>query len=145
MWNKTPKELKEKWRIGLILNSHTHPDHSAGNWVFEDVQILVPREVFATSGRLPALAERFVEPELAEYWMDFVKRSMNIRECRPTGSYSEGEIFKFGETVLVVLHTPGHTADHYCFYEPNEKVLFSFDYDLTPFGPWYDHREPSIE
>ncbi|MBS7247736.1 MAG: MBL fold metallo-hydrolase [Candidatus Jordarchaeales archaeon] len=139
------KEIRREWRVDLVINSHTHPDHSAGNWVFEDVPIYVPREGFATSGRLQALAERFVEPNITEYWINFVKENMNIKECIPTVSYSEGDVFRFGETTLVALHTPGHTSDHYCFYEPHERVLLSFDYDFTPFGPWYGHRESSID
>jgi hypothetical protein len=35
--------------------------------------------------------------------------------------------------------------DHYCFYEPSAKVLFSSDYDLSAFGPWYGHRESNID
>ena len=57
-----------------------------------------------------------------------------------------GEKFELGETVLEVIHTPGHTAGSVCYYEPNRKWLFSGDtvfkygfgrYDL-PSGNVYD-------
>ncbi len=57
-----------------------------------------------------------------------------------------GERFELGETVLEVIHTPGHTAGSVCYYEPNRKWLFSGDtvfkygfgrYDL-PSGNAYD-------
>ena len=34
---------------------------------------------------------------------------------------------------------------HTCFYFPNERVLFSADFDLSVFGPWYGQQDSSIE
>jgi glyoxylase-like metal-dependent hydrolase (beta-lactamase superfamily II) len=146
---ETLENLREKFHIYQIINSHTHPDHSAGNWVFKQTteKILVPVEGFSTSGNLLALSERFTEPgTLAEYWRGFVSGEfMNFRECKPTHSFDSNTLFKIGDTLLLPIYTPGHTIDHYCFYVPNHHILFSFDYDLdTSFGPWYGHRESSI-
>ncbi|MFX0093898.1 MAG: MBL fold metallo-hydrolase [Candidatus Hodarchaeota archaeon] len=141
------KELKRKYSITLIINSHTHPDHSAGNWLFEneEIPIYVPEEKFNTSGNIIALSERFTEPgTLAEYWRHFASESLGFRDCKPTHSFNKDSVFEFGNVVLQPIHTPGHTVDHYCFYEPNKEILFSFDYDLTTFGPWYGHRESNI-
>jgi glyoxylase-like metal-dependent hydrolase (beta-lactamase superfamily II) len=144
---ETLNEIKQRIRVSSVINSHTHPDHSAGNWVFKGIakSINVPKEGFETSGNMTALSERLAEPGwLAEYWRDFVSRVMNFRNCEPTDSFNSQTHFRFGEISLLPIYTPGHTIDHYCFYEPNKKVLFSFDYDLTSFGPWYGHRESSI-
>ena len=140
-------QIKKNDNVARVINSHTHPDHSAGNWVFRDVaqSICVPNEGFETSGNTVALSNRLAEPGwLAEYWIDFVSKVMNFRDCKPTDKYNGETVFEFGETTLLPIHTPGHTIDHYCLYEPHRKILFSFDYDLTPFGPWYGHRESSI-
>ncbi|MFX0183537.1 MAG: MBL fold metallo-hydrolase [Candidatus Hodarchaeota archaeon] len=146
---ETLEKIREDFHIYQIINSHTHPDHSAGNWVFKHTteKISVPVEGFTTSGNLMALSERFTEPgTLAEYWRGFVSgESMNFRECKPTHSYDSNAHFEIGDTLLLPIYTPGHTIDHYCLYEPNQQILFSFDYDLdTSFGPWYGHRESSI-
>lgn len=142
------KELKEQFHIYRLINSHTHPDHSAGNWIFEDTveSIDVPVEGFSTSGNIIALSERFTNPELAKYWRQWVGTSgvMKFQECSPTVKYDENSKFSIGETTLLPIHTPGHTIDHYVLYEPTHKTLFSFDIDLTSFGPWYGHRESSI-
>lgn len=37
-----------------------------------------------------------------------------------------GEV-KFGNIVLRIIHTPGHTPGHVCFYEPTKKVLLTGD------------------
>ncbi|WXG44348.1 MAG: MBL fold metallo-hydrolase [Promethearchaeati archaeon SRVP18_Atabeyarchaeia-1] len=139
--------IKRRFNVTCVINSHTHPDHSAGNWLFRDgvKAIYVPEEGFETSGNMAALGDRLAEPGwLAEYWRDFVSKVMGFKECKPTRSFSSRTSFRFGEATLLPIYTPGHTIDHYCFYEPNKKILLSFDYDLTSFGPWYGHRESSI-
>jgi len=145
---KILQELVQTYEITTIINSHTHPDHSAGNWIFQDhvEAILVPKEGFVTSGNILALSERFTEPgPLAAYWRSFVGGDqMQFKDCPPSGSYTTHTRFDFGDCTLVPLHTPGHTIDHYCLYEPCQKILFTFDYDMTSFGPWYGHRESSL-
>jgi glyoxylase-like metal-dependent hydrolase (beta-lactamase superfamily II) len=140
---KDLKQLRDEYDVSYVINSHTHPDHSAGNWVFGDRPIHVPEEGFDTSGDDIALAGRFVGREVSAVFRDFIKKAMGFRNCRPTNSYNGRIVFDFGGTTLEPIYTPGHTKDHYCFFEPGEGILFSFDYDLTSF-PWYGHRESSI-
>ena len=137
------KKIKKEYGIDYVINSHAHPDHAAGNWVFEDRPIHVPEEGFDVSGNMAALAEVFSNKELARVTQGYMKNLWGFRDCRPTESYNEGTIFGLGKTTLVPIYTPGHSKDHYCLYEPNEGILFSFDYDLTLF-PWYGLRESSI-
>jgi len=137
------KRLKREYKIDFVINSHTHPDHSAGNWVFRDKPIYVPEEGFSTSGDIKALSERLVSKDLASTWRRFVREYMGFKSCRPSLTYDERTVFDFGKTTLESIYTPGHTRDHYCFYERKEEILFSFDYDLSSF-PWYGHEESSI-
>jgi glyoxylase-like metal-dependent hydrolase (beta-lactamase superfamily II) len=135
--------LKSEYRVDYVINSHTHPDHSAGNWVLEGRPIYVPREGFDTAGDATALGSRFAGGDNVEAFRQFVTGAMGFRDCRPTGSYGHRKVFDFGGVTLETIHTPGHTRDHCCFLEPAEGILFSFDYDLTPF-PWYGHAESSL-
>lgn len=144
---ETLNQVSEKIHVYRIINSHTHPDHSAGNWIFnENVEsIMVPIEGFDTSGNILALSNRFTEPgEIAKYWRGTIPKIMDMKDCKPTHSFNHKSKFEIGDITLLPIHTPGHTIDHYCFYEPKDKILFSSDIDLTPFGPWYGHRESSI-
>ena len=56
----TLKGLKKEYKIDYIINSHTHPDHSSGNWLFRDRPIFVPEGGFNTSGDLELLSKRYV-------------------------------------------------------------------------------------
>lgn len=137
------KKIKKGYGIDYVINSHTHPDHAAGNWVFADRPIHVPEEGFDVSGNMAALSLVFSNKELAPVTQGYMKDLWGFRDCRPAESYSERSVFRLGKTTLKPIYTPGHSKDHYCLYEPDERILFSFDYDLT-FFPWYGLRESSI-
>lgn len=137
------KQLKGEYDISCVINSHYHPDHAAGNWVFEGKPIHVPQEGFEASGSVVALAEIFSCKELAQTTQGYMRNLWGYRDCKPTASYNERTVFEFGKTTLKPIYTPGHSKDHYCFYEPRQRILFSIDYDLTAF-PWYALRESSI-
>jgi glyoxylase-like metal-dependent hydrolase (beta-lactamase superfamily II) len=139
----TLQRLKQEFAISYIINSHTHPDHSAGNWIFEKHPIHVPREGFKTSGDLKALSRRFVGTKLAPRWQEFAQQTMGFQSCRPTHAFSKEKIFQTGKLVLTPIYTPGHTIDHYCLFEKTQRILLSFDYDLTSF-PWYGHAESDL-
>lgn len=40
---------------------------------------------------------------------------------------TDGEEVKFGNTVLKIILTPGHTPGHVCLYEPDNKILLTGD------------------
>ncbi len=143
----TLQKLKEEFNIAIIINSHSHADHCAGNWIFEGQveKIFVSKEGEKSAGNLKALSVRFTEPgPLPELWKDIVTKYMDFKEFRPTHTFNEQTLFEFGNVKLIPIHTPGHIKDHYCFYEPTQKVMFAFDIDLTSFGPWYGHLESSL-
>lgn len=139
------KKVRDAFPIDLLVNSHSHPDHSAGNWLFPAIPLYGPIQSAATHGRISPLSERFTEPgALARSWVRFVASVLDFRDRPPTHFFGEGDRFDFGGLALQAVHTPGHTIDHYCFWEPDRRILFGFDLDLTPFGPWYGHRESDL-
>jgi glyoxylase-like metal-dependent hydrolase (beta-lactamase superfamily II) len=139
------ERIREVYRLDLIINSHGHPDHSSGNWLFPNVSLHAPMEGADSHGMLVPLSHRLVEPgPLAERWRRWVGDTMGFRDRAPTAFYEHGHVFDFGNLKLQAIHTPGHTRDHYCFFQPEQKILLSSDIDVTPFGPWYGHRESSL-
>jgi glyoxylase-like metal-dependent hydrolase (beta-lactamase superfamily II) len=139
----TLQQLRKEYDIDYVINSHTHIDHISGNWVFQDKPLFVPEEGSAFRGSLVKLSQRFVSDELAPLWRQFAREVLKVQDREPTDSYNEQTTFRFGTVTLKPIHTPGHTIDHYCFLEERERILFSFDYDLTSF-PWYGHRESDL-
>jgi len=140
------KAVQELVSIDMVVLSHTHPDHISGAWLFEGVPILCPRETPTSISDLDSLAVRFTGGgKAAEQWKGFVTSAMGLRMPSPTARFSGGDLVVEGSAVrLRALYAPGHTVDHYVFFEEVSGLLLSSDIDLTPFGPWYGHAECSL-
>lgn len=83
--------------LARVLVTHGHPDHASG---------------------VPVLRQRW--PDLDAYkWLDTPQDGwMALRD---------GESIVAGETRLDVVHTPGHAADHICFWQPEARELYCGD------------------
>ncbi len=136
--------LRRERKIDLVIASHSHPDHTALNWKFEGTPIYAPQYAADTFGNFESLGERFAGCELAGEWRAYVRAAMNFRTALATQTFADGHIFDFGKIKLTAIHTPGHTVDHMCLFEPPHGALLSFDLDLSSFGPWYGHAESDI-
>lgn len=133
------KELVDKVHFAAL--THTHPDHCAGAWIFNEKgkKVLSP-EGYETN--LESLANRFIDESLKNDWKRFVKNSMGVRDFR-ADYYSNGDII-LKEPEVKAIHIPGHTEDLHLFLIDG-RIVFGSDIDLTSFGPWYGHRESSIK
>ena len=102
--------------VKFILNTHGHADHTADDAKLKE----------STGAKLGI-------HEVDAYWLD--RNSKNARPylehpvpaVKPDLLLKEGSEVKLGNTVLVTMHTPGHTPGSAAFYVANEGVLFSGD------------------
>lgn len=99
-----------------IVNTHCHFDHILG------VEFL--RKEFGL--------KLYAHPGDA-FWVDKVTEQgemfgFEIDPVRPVDIFiSEGEIVRFGQTDLEVIHVPGHSPGHVVFYNRAEKFLVAGD------------------
>lgn len=104
----------EQVKVEYIVNTHGHPDHVCGN----------ARIKAATGAAIvmhAADAEFFARSEVQQYF------SMLGLEASPPvdQTVKDNDLITFGNQVLRVLHTPGHTPGGICLYQaPN---LFTGD------------------
>nr|MDO8080514.1 dehydrase [Candidatus Freyarchaeota archaeon] len=133
------RELVDKVEFAAL--THTHPDHCAGAWIFNEKgkRVLSP-EGYETN--LESLANRFIDESLRDDWKRFVKNSIGIRDFK-ADHYSDGDII-LKEPEVKAIHIPGHTEDLHIFLI-DDRIVFGSDIDLTSFGPWYGHRESNIK
>lgn len=88
--------------LDRVLVTHGHPDHITG---------------------APALARRFPGASFAKIpWPD-----TDGKFAVAWHALKDEEVVDIGGEALWVLHTPGHSPDHACFFEPRSGVLFAGD------------------
>ncbi len=54
---------------------------------------------------------------------------------RPDRRLADDEVVRLGRREFVAIHTPGHTEDHLCLFDPTDGVLLSGDHVLPSITP----------
>lgn len=143
-------ELAKHKDIKLVLLSHYHSDHIRDLKIFSQPQIAIHELEADAMGDEKKIAQLIFFPEepkeLVRSWMERKAREIGEEwgwqvELR----FKDNDEINLGKTILKVIHTPGHTLGHSCFWFPKEEILFSADIDLTEFGPWYGNACSSAE
>ena len=87
------------WHLDEIVNTHHHHDHVGGNF-----QLL---EIYKSK----LIAPMYDKGRIS---------SIDVL-------VSDNDLINIAGTKTRVIHTPGHTSGHVCFFMANEKCLFSGD------------------
>ncbi len=141
-------------RVHTVIVTHSHPDHfgGAGRVRHEVGAELVTHELFRTWWD-PSEDETPLEeapnpwratPWAGEEYMPDPDRRKRFEEMRsnnlfpaprPTRRVEDAEVVTLARREWVSMHTPGHTADHLCLFDPAEGVLLSGDHVLPTITP----------
>jgi len=133
-------------KVDLLFNSHYHEDHGVGNSLFPDAPLHLHTLDAPALRSLDALFYFYGMDEAAtEAWKPVVVEQYYYQPREHIVELKDGEVFDFGHTRMRVMHTPGHTGGHCCFFFENEGVLFVGDWDLTWFGPVYADLTSDLE
>ena len=114
-------------RLTLVLNSHYHSDHVGGNFGFQ-IRYGVP---IAAHRWEAAMINRRDPEACSAVWLD-----QPVEPYTVTRPLSDGDEIPAGDTVLRVLHTPGHTLGHISLYLPEEQILLCGDAVHRDDVPW---------
>lgn len=140
------RRLARDPRLCAVLLSHFHEDHQKYLHFFPDELIWAPA---AETAAFTSMAGVFSllgieDPEYAHYWQKTLLAEFQFRPRENVHAFQDGTELRLGTTTLQVIHTPGHTPGHSCFFFPEQGILYLADMDLTPFGPWYGDRTSDI-
>ena len=112
-----------------VLTTHVHWDHIGGHKYFENIAVHKEEEKWI-SGDFPlpisvVLYNLMQKP--CEFPKEFRKENYEIFQRKPQQILENEEWIDLGNRRLQVIHTPGHSPGHCCFYEPERKYLYSGD------------------
>jgi len=133
------REIESSKKIQVIITSHGHEDHMMYNYLFPKADLWVPEKdapVFKDIRNLITLYGITTEAEEAA-WKEFLEKVCHYVPRKPDRLLRDGDILDFGETHAEVIHTPGHTPGHCCFFFPQESIIYLADLDLVNAGPYY--------
>jgi glyoxylase-like metal-dependent hydrolase (beta-lactamase superfamily II) len=100
----------------LLLNTHGHFDHAMGN------AFLV--KTYGIKSYIHAGDEKWLL-QTAEIAANYGYKVEN--PPAPSAYLEDGQIIRFGQSQLQVLHTPGHTKGSVCFYASEDNFILSGD------------------
>jgi len=106
------------YQVDFIVNTHSHEDHIAGNATLQNIY---GADIMAHPLALPVLADPRGRQSLALY------QKLMWGYPDPSKGKAIGEFVNTKNHRFTVIHTPGHSPDHICLYEPKEGWLFSGD------------------
>lgn len=112
-----------------VFTTHVHWDHIGGHGHFDDVAVH-EKERGWISGGFP-LSLHDVKKQLTRlpcaFPEDFDINAYGIFQGLPQRILHDGDVYDLGGRTVTVIHTPGHSPGHCCFYEPERVYLYSGD------------------
>lgn len=113
----------------LVITTHVHWDHIGGHRWFDHIAVH-EREREWLSGSFP-LPLQVVKRNLTKlpcvFPSEFKLEDYRIYQGLPEQILHDGDCLELGGRRLWVIHTPGHSPGHCCFYEPDRKYLYAGD------------------
>ncbi|MHA1148675.1 MAG: MBL fold metallo-hydrolase [Promethearchaeota archaeon] len=141
------RKLRRSFKINNVILSHWHEDHISGNRFFPDATFYAHQEDIPVIENIDKMFEYyqvFEYPEQEELFRSILD-AMKLKDTNINVILKDNDIINLRNGLkLKVIHTPGHTKGHCCFYETISKISFLADIDLSSLGPWYGGMDSNV-
>ena len=112
-----------------VALTHAHWDHIGGIEAFFNCMVHEKEQVWL-EGKFPlplAVVKQNLLKEPCVFPKDFAMDQYHIPQTKVTRVLHDGDLIDLGNRRLLVVHTPGHSPGHMCFYEVSHHTLYSGD------------------
>lgn len=111
-----------------VATTHIHWDHIGGHRYFPEFYTHEAELDWLMGGfPLPLPVVKHMLADRCELPEGFDLNRYELFQGRPSRLLRNGDRIDLGGRVIEVLHTPGHSPGHLCFWEPERGYLFSGD------------------
>ena len=133
----------KSWKnIKNIVNTHFHVDHTANNAFIKsknpNVQILIHRDDAKAIESTEEYFRRYGLSGESKIRYGSIFKDLGYEQTIPDRLFEEGDLIPGG---FKVIHTPGHTPGHCCFYKSD--ILIAGDVDLVG-RPWVSNVTSNV-
>lgn len=116
----------------IVVNTHSHPDHSGSNNQFKKVSAhpddFNMLKFFGTSEMRRNITKNMIGNPLPDSLRYITSDTLYYPPLRPL---KDGSIIDLGDREIEVIHVPGHTAGSICLLDRLDKVLYTGDNNNT--------------
>ena len=112
-----------------VATTHVHWDHIGGHKDFEEILVHEAEYDWLTT-HFPVPLQTVKNSLLykpCKFPKDFDINNYQIFKGIPQGILHDGDCIDLGNRQITVIHTPGHSPGHCCYYEPEKENLYSGD------------------
>ena len=115
----------------MVVNTHSHYDHIAQNYLFDSVAIFdapnarqAAKNGCGKAEMSRLLADGMLWKPLPE---DFDPENYHVPPFTVTQWLKDGDVIDLGNRKLEVVYTPGHSPDSICLLDRNARLLWTGD------------------
>ena len=112
-----------------VITTHVHWDHIGGHRYFDDIAVHeAEKDWLSVQFPIPlTVVKSNLMREPCNFPLDFEADKYQLFCGEPRQILHDGDSVDLGNRNLTVIHTPGHSPGHCCFYEGQRKYLYSGD------------------
>ena len=112
----------------IVVTTHVHWDHIGGHKYFNEIAVHESEKEWLNEFPLPlSVVKNNLLKEPSEFPIDFDIEKYKIYSGKPSIVLHDNDVIDLGNRKIRVIHTPGHSPGHLCFYDESKKYLFAGD------------------
>ena len=112
-----------------VITTHVHWDHIGGHRYFDHIAVHeTEKDWLSVQFPIPLpVVKKNLMRDPCDFPPDFYVNEYQLYHGEPQQVLHDGDSIDLGNRSITVIHTPGHSPGHCCFYEPQRKYLYSGD------------------